>query len=113
MRIETLAVHAGRPVDPTTGSVTPPIHLSTTFQRDEDGSYPKGYVYSRAGNPNRTQLEESLAALGRNRSGGRPGASSSFTSALADIVTEAENASPVTSAEREAGWLALELLESE
>jgi len=58
-------------------------------------------------------VEESLAALGRNRSGGRPGASSSFTSALADIVTETENASPVTSAEREAGWLALELLESE
>ena len=58
-------------------------------------------------------VEESLAALGRNRSGGRPGASSSFTSALADIVTEAENASSVTSAEREAGWLALELLESE
>ena len=58
-------------------------------------------------------VEESLAALGRNRSGGRPGASSSFTSALADIVTEAENASPLTSAEREAGWLALELLESE
>ena len=58
-------------------------------------------------------VEESLAALGRNRSGGRPGASSSFTSALADLVTEAESASPVTSAEREAGWLALELLESE
>ena len=58
-------------------------------------------------------VEEPLAALGRNRSGGRPGASSSFTSALADLVTEAESASPVTSAEREAGWLALELLESE
>ena len=58
-------------------------------------------------------VEEPLAALGRNRSGGRPGASNSFTSALADLVTEAETASPGTTTQREAGWLALELLESE
>lgn len=58
-------------------------------------------------------VEEPLAALGRNRSGGRPGASNSFTSALADLVTEAETASPETTTEREAGWLALELLESD
>ena len=58
-------------------------------------------------------VEEPLAALGRNRSGGRPGASNSFTSALADLVTEAEATSPGTTDQREAGWLALELLESE
>jgi len=32
--METKAVHAGRRVDPATGAVTPPIHLSTTFERD-------------------------------------------------------------------------------
>ena len=32
MRIETLAVRAGHAVDPSTGAVTPPIHLSTTFE---------------------------------------------------------------------------------
>ncbi len=58
--------------------------------------------------------EESLAALGRNRSGGRPGSSNSFTSALADLVTDAEETDPAElRTEREAGWLALELLESE
>jgi cystathionine gamma-synthase len=31
MKIETRAVHAGRSIDPATGAVTPPIHLSTTF----------------------------------------------------------------------------------
>ena len=36
MRIETLAVHAGHAVDPATGAVTPPIHLSSTFERDPD-----------------------------------------------------------------------------
>ena len=38
MRIETLAVHAGHDVDPTTAAVTPPIHLSTTFAREADGT---------------------------------------------------------------------------
>lgn len=42
-RIETLAVHAGNEVDPSTGALTPPIHLSTTFERDADGGYRRGY----------------------------------------------------------------------
>lgn len=63
MRIETLAVHAGHSVDPSTGAVTPPIHLSSTFERSADGSYVAGHVYSRTSNPNRAALESSLASL--------------------------------------------------
>lgn len=63
MKIETRAVHAGRRTDPSTGAVTPPIHLSTTFERSPDGSYPRGFSYSREGNPNRQMLEECLADL--------------------------------------------------
>ena len=63
MRIETLAVHKGRMVDPSTRAVTPPLHMSTTFERDADGSYPQGYVYGRSDNPNRRLLEECVAAL--------------------------------------------------
>lgn len=63
MRIETLAVHAGHAVDPATGAVAPPIQLSTTFQREADGSYASGFVYGRSGNPNRQALEKALAAL--------------------------------------------------
>ncbi len=62
-RLETLAVHAGHGVDPATGAVTEPIHLSTTFERDADGGYPRGYLYSRNHNPNRNGLEAALAAL--------------------------------------------------
>ena len=63
MRIETLAVHAGRFIDPASGAVTPPIHLSTTFERSQNGDYPLGFSYSREDNPNRRMLEHCLAAL--------------------------------------------------
>src|ERR671933_610896 len=63
MRLETLAVHAGHDADPASGAVTPPIHLSTTYEREPDGSYRSGYVYSRDSNPNRGALESCLARL--------------------------------------------------
>ncbi len=63
MHLETIAVHAGHEVDALSGAVTPPIHLSTTFERSADGSYRAGYVYTRSGNPNRASLERCLAEL--------------------------------------------------
>ncbi|MDZ7703213.1 MAG: aminotransferase class V-fold PLP-dependent enzyme [Trueperaceae bacterium] len=62
-RFETLAVHVGADPDPATGAVTPPIHLSTTFEREPDGSYPHGYIYTRSDNPNRLALEQCLTTL--------------------------------------------------
>ena len=62
-RFETLAVHAGAGPDPATGAVRPAIHLSTTFERAADGSFPAGFVYVRDANPNRLALEAALAAL--------------------------------------------------
>jgi cystathionine gamma-synthase len=61
--IETLAVHTGAAVDPATGAVTPPIHLSTTFERQPDGGYTDGFVYSRTDNPSRRSLEACLTTL--------------------------------------------------
>jgi cystathionine gamma-synthase len=63
MRFETLAVHAGHAPDASTGAVSPPIYLSTTFERAADGGFPQGFVYIRDSNPNRRMLEECLAAL--------------------------------------------------
>lgn len=63
MKPETLAVHAGTHVDAATGAVTPPIHLSTTFERAPDGTFPGGHTYARDGNPNRAALEECLTLL--------------------------------------------------
>jgi cystathionine gamma-synthase len=63
MHFETLAVHAGSAPDPATGAVMPPLHLSTTFARAPDGTFPSGYAYVRDGNPNRQALESALTRL--------------------------------------------------
>ncbi|ARU63819.1 cystathionine gamma-synthase [Tumebacillus avium] len=63
MKFETRAVHAGRTADPATGAVAQPIYLSTTFEREADGSFPAGYVYSRSANPNRAALETCMSSL--------------------------------------------------
>src|SRR6202023_4026335 len=63
MKIETIAVHAGQRIDPATGAVSPPIHLSTTFERDVEGTYSRGFMYTRNDNPNRKALEEGVSAL--------------------------------------------------
>ena len=63
MKIETLAVHAGHTIDPTTGAVATPIHLSTTFERDVEGNYSRGFMYTRNNNPNREALERGVSML--------------------------------------------------
>jgi cystathionine gamma-synthase len=63
MKIETVAVHAGHAVDPATGAVTAPIYLSTTFERDIEGGYPRGFMYTRNDNPNRQALERGVSRL--------------------------------------------------
>ena len=63
LKFETLAIQSTQTTDTSTGAVTTPINLSTTFEREADGSYKSGYVYARIENPNRRLLEDSLAAL--------------------------------------------------
>ena len=63
MKKETIAVHGSHLKDETAGAIAAPVFLTTTFERALDGSYPKGHMYSRNSNPNRTALEKGLAAL--------------------------------------------------
>lgn len=62
MKFETLAIHAGQEPDRLTGAVTVPVYQTSTFQQDGIGR-PRGYEYSRTGNPTRTALETALAAV--------------------------------------------------
>ena len=63
MRIETLCVHAGTAPDAVTGAIAPPIHLSTTFERDADGEFRRGFKYARDLNPTRQALERAMALV--------------------------------------------------
>jgi cystathionine gamma-synthase len=87
MKIETLAVHAGHTIDPATGAVSSPIHLSTTFERDAEGTYSRGFMYTRNNNPNRQALEQGISALEGGAAaaafGSGTGASMSIFQALA------------------------------
>lgn len=72
-RFDTQAVHAGQEPDPATGSVTPPIYMTTTFKLPEPGPrlmdalFLRGdqppHVYTRWSNPSLRTLEEKMAAL--------------------------------------------------
>ena len=59
----TKAIHAGFRPDPGTGAVNAPIYASSTFAQDGVGGLRGGYEYARTGNPTRTALEASLAAV--------------------------------------------------
>ena len=65
---ETRAVHVGQEPDETTGAITVPIHLATTYVQAAPGQH-RGYEYSRTSNPTRAALERSVAGLEGARHG--------------------------------------------
>jgi cystathionine gamma-synthase len=63
LRPETIAAHALNATDPTTGAVVPPIHLATTFARDENYQPLLKENYQRSGGPTLWQAEDIIARL--------------------------------------------------
>ncbi|MGH6888721.1 MAG: trans-sulfuration enzyme family protein [Rhizomicrobium sp.] len=63
LRPETLAAQALGWTDERTHAVVPPLHVSTTFARDESMRLAEGYHYGRADNPAYRQPERLLASL--------------------------------------------------
>jgi cystathionine gamma-synthase len=63
LRPETIAAQAGGAGDPRTGAVVPPIHVATTFVRDADNQYRRGYCYGRSDNATVRQVEHVLTEL--------------------------------------------------
>jgi cystathionine gamma-synthase len=61
--LATKAIHAGYRPDPATGAVNTPIYASSTFAQDGVGGLRGGFDYARTGNPTRSALESSLAAV--------------------------------------------------
>lgn len=100
----TKALHTGYTPNKEDGAIIPPIHVSTTFEFDNEGGYYDGskprneweaenkfkfnndfkhYDYTRTINPTRVILEKTLAALDNNKFGL---VYSSGSAALANIV---------------------------
>jgi cystathionine gamma-synthase len=63
MRLETIAVHAGAEIDPATGALAPPLHLSTTFEHGPAAEAVHGFLYVREKNPTQSRLEAALRDL--------------------------------------------------
>ena len=78
--VATLLAQGGHYIDPETGAITPPIHTSTTYARDDAYELIK-YGYSRRDNPTYAPVENVLAELE-----GAPEALV-FASGLAGIAT--------------------------
>jgi cystathionine gamma-lyase len=66
--LETLAIHAGQVPDPTTGAISVPVYLTSTYVQAGPGEH-KGFEYSRTQNPTRQALEANIAALEGGRHG--------------------------------------------
>ena len=58
----TKSIHIGNTPDKEFGSISPPIHLTSTFLKDSVYKN-RGHDYSRVSNPTRDRLEQNLAAL--------------------------------------------------
>ncbi len=64
---ETLAAQALGRIDEASRAIVPPVHVSTTYQRDADNLYRAGNVYGRPDNPTFGHVEDLLAALEAGR----------------------------------------------
>ena len=62
MQWDTRLIHEGQEPDPLTGSVNPPVYLTSTYAQSAPGRA-RGFVYSRTGNPTRAVLERVLGKL--------------------------------------------------
>jgi cystathionine beta-lyase len=68
MKFGTKAIHAGVTPEEGTVAIMTPIYQTSTYVQESVGKH-KGYEYSRTGNPTRTALQESLAALENGKHG--------------------------------------------
>lgn len=65
----SLAAQAMGKVDPVTRGVVPPIHVSTTYIRDEDNGYSTGFIYGRPDNETVHEAQAVLAMLEEAKAG--------------------------------------------
>ncbi len=65
----SLTAQAMGKIDPVTKAVVPPIHVATTYIRDEDNGYSTGFIYGRPDNETTREAESLLAMLEEAKGG--------------------------------------------
>ncbi|CAM5199093.1 Cystathionine gamma-synthase OS=Bosea thiooxidans OX=53254 GN=ARD30_03950 PE=3 SV=1 [Bosea thiooxidans] len=65
----SLAAQAMGKIDPLTKAVVPPIHVATTYIRDEDNGYSSGFIYGRPDNETVHEAQAVLAMLEEAKAG--------------------------------------------
>ncbi len=78
-KFETRAIKSTENTFSNAKPVSTPIYLSSTYERNADGSYADNLIYSRNNNPNRAIVEQSIAQLENGKYG------FAFSSGLAAI----------------------------
>lgn len=66
-KFETLAIKSTENNFSDSAPVSTPIYLSSTYRRNNDGSYNNDFIYSRSGNPNRSIIEQSISLLEKGK----------------------------------------------
>nr|WP_294514263.1 PLP-dependent aspartate aminotransferase family protein [uncultured Rhodopila sp.] len=64
-RPASIAAQAAGDIEPVSGAIIPPIFPATTFERNGDLTYTRGYSYSRVANPTDASAAETLTQLER------------------------------------------------
>ncbi|GMH55099.1 hypothetical protein TrLO_g5803 [Triparma laevis f. longispina] len=81
LHLHTLLSHAGISPTPHSSGLSPLIDPSTTFERETDGTFRTGHIYSRISNPTRDNLENVLSSLESET----PCITSTFSSGMAAV----------------------------
>lgn len=63
MKFNTKTIHGGQHHEKVTGSIMPPVFMTSTFAQTSPGKPVGEYGYSRSANPTRNALEDALASI--------------------------------------------------
>jgi len=86
----TRAIHAGQQPDMSSGAVTIPISLSTTFAQESPGVH-KGFEYSRTGNPTRVAFEQCVASCEKAKYGLAFASGSAATVSITNLLKSGDH----------------------
>jgi cystathionine gamma-lyase len=92
MKFATKLIRAGQDPDPHTGSITVPIHQTSTYKQDGLGALRGGWEYSRTGNPSRASLERTIATLEGAEHGLAFSSGSAATAAVLHLLSPGDEA---------------------